>query len=97
MDEWKKIECYIRTKIILLRQNKDNIDVSELVSKLVRDIKLFLDESFVTENNSGILEECVQRLQDLKEAYSSEDIIFLADVMEYEILDMIVWIEDNCK
>ena len=97
MEEWKKIECYIRNQIVLLRQNKDEIDSGKLVSKLVREIKLFLDDAFVADNSSGTLEECVRRLQDLKEAYSSGDIIFLADVLEYEILDMIVWIEDNCK
>lgn len=93
MEEWKKIESYTKDQIILLRQNKDEINSSELVSKLVKEVKHFLDDTLVTEKNSGDLEECVRRLQDLLEAYSSGDIIFLADVLEYEILDMIVWIE----
>lgn len=97
MEEWKKIECSVKNQVVLLRQNKDGIDTWELVSKLVREIKLFLDDAFDAENSSGTLEECVRRLQDLTEAYSSGDIIFLADVLEYEILDMIVWVEENGK
>lgn len=97
MEEWKKLESNIRDQIILLRQNKDEIDSREIVSNLVKDVKFFFDKSFIEKDDSGTLEECVRRLQDLMGAYSSGDIIFLADVLEYEILDMIVWIEDNCK
>lgn len=93
MEEWKKQESNIRKQIILLRQNKDEIDSRELVSNLIRDVKLFLDNYFIAENDNDILEECVRRLQDLMGAYSSGDIIFLADILEYEILDIIVWIE----
>ena len=94
MEEWKRLESNIRDQIIWLRQNKDDIDSGELVSNLVRAIKIFLDEWCILDDNDENLEECVRRLQDLKEAYSSGDIIFLADVLEYEILDMIFWIEE---
>ena len=94
MEEWKKLGSDIRYHIILLRQNKDEIDSGEFVSNLVRTVKIFLDKLCILDDNDENLEECVRRLQDLKEAYSSGDIIFLADVLEYEILDMIVWIEE---
>lgn len=94
MEEWKKLESIIRDQIILLRQNKDETDSGELVSNLVRTVKIFLDKWCILDDNNENLEECVRRLQDIKEAYFSGDIIFLADVLEYEILDMIVWIEE---
>ena len=96
MEKWQEMKYCINQQIILLRQNKDETNKDELIGKLSNNVKEFLGDT-IDENNSATIEECLRRLHDLLDAYSSRDIVFLADVLEYEILDMIEWIEDNYR
>lgn len=95
MKEWNRIEEDIQQQVVMLRQNKDDIDSAELVRKIVSSIQIFLDCVEDAEENRWLMEECMRRLQDLADAFSSEDIVFLADVLEFEILDFIRYIVDR--
>ena len=97
MEQWKRLEIFTRQQIVLLRQNSDEINTSELLKNLIPEIKAVLEEAGEKENTSWPMEECLRRLRDLTEAYASQDIFFLADVLEYEILDLICYIEENSK
>ena len=95
MKGWNRLEENIQQQVVMLRQNRDDIDSAELVRKIVSSIQLFLDCVEDVEENRWLLEECMRRLQDLVDAFSSEDIVFFADVLEFEILDMIRYIVDR--
>lgn len=93
MIRWKEIQSNIENQIDLLRKNQEDNDIGRIISQLVESTKLFLNGSI--DNNN--VKECINRLHNLINAYSSGDIILLADVLEYEILDMVIWIESYCE
>lgn len=95
MKEWNRLEENIQQQVVMLRQNKDDIDSAELVRKIVSSIQLFLECVEDVEEIHWLMEECMRRLQNLIDAFSSEDIVFLADVLEFEILDFIRYIVDR--
>lgn len=97
MIEWKEIETLIRQKTVLLRQNKDEAEPSELVQIIVTQVKSILEDVIETGIDNWPVEESIRRLRDLEDAYTSGDIVYLADVLEYEMLDLIYYMEENYK
>lgn len=97
MIEWKEIETLIRKKTVLLRQNKEEAEPFELVQIIVALLKSVLDDVIESGADNWPVEESIRRLRDLEKAYVCGDIVYLADVLEYEMLDLIYYMEENYK
>lgn len=97
MENWKHLEIETKEVIEELRQNQDERNSSEYIKRLLTTVMETLKQELANQNETIPMEMCLGRIQDLKEAYASGDIIFLADVLEYEILDMLYYLHENTK
>ena len=95
MQKWNKIIDETEQLIVMLRQNKDEADPLNIVKVLSTETKKFIENALEKENTQILTGELIHRLQKLREAYTGGDIILLADILEYEILDMIYYMEEN--
>jgi len=80
-------ELLIKDIVIQLRQNNITNDTEISLKEIIGGMNHLVSQ---LQGKNGIdMNQVVCRIRDLLDAYQSGDIIYLADVLEYEILDLI--------
>lgn len=80
-----------------LRQNQENLDkntgvtVQKIIAVLTKSMQ---NPELAKQENEQLLAEVVRRLKELVEAYQGSDIVRLADVLQYEIMELLYFCID---
>lgn len=86
----------IEQTVRLLRQNQG--EAMQVVPKLLSVIASRMGAFFSETNLETWQQEAIlQRLENLNNAYSNGDIIWLADVLQYEIIDCIGFVIEKTQ
>lgn len=86
----------VEKTVIELRQNqREAIQiVPQILSKIASEMGAFFSEANV---ETWQQETILQRLENLNDAYCNGDIIWLADVLQYEIIDCISFVIEKTQ
>ncbi len=86
----KMNENIIRDTIIKLRQNNIDNNIDSNLRTIINDLNSIILKLNETENiQQNLLQNLINILKDLVDAYKIMDIVYIADVLEYELLGIL--------
>lgn len=80
-------ELLIKDTVLQLRQNNVSNETNNNLKVIISEMSNLI--SRWEQLNEADINEVICQIKDLLDAYQSGDIIYLADVLEYEILNLI--------
>lgn len=80
-------ELLIKDTVIQLRQNNVSNETNNNLKVIISEMSNLVSQW--EQLNEADINEVICQIKDLLDAYQSGDIIYLADVLEYEILNLI--------
>ncbi len=80
-------ELLIKDTVLQLRQNNVSNETNNNLKVIISEMSNLV--SRWEQLNEADINEVICQIKDLLDAYQSGDIIYLADVLEYEILNLI--------
>lgn len=79
----------IREMVLQLRQNNIDENTDRNMKNIFENInKLLLKKENSKDLENPVLEDLVKVVRNLLEAYKIGDVVFIADVLEYELLEL---------
>lgn len=80
-------ELLIKDTVLQLRQNNVSNETNNNLKVIISEMSNLVSQW--EQLNEADINEVICQIKDLLDAYQSGDIIYLADVLEYEILNLI--------
>lgn len=80
-------ELLIKDTVIQLRRNNVSGETNKNLKVIISGMSNWVSQ--LQQLNEADINETICQIRDLLDAYQSGDIIYLADVLEYEILNLI--------
>ena len=80
-------ELLIKDTVLQLRQNNVSNETNNSLKVIISEMSNLVSQW--EQLNEADINEVICQIKDLLDAYQSGDIIYLADVLEYEILNLI--------